>query len=268
MSNYPSFLGATASPLSTSGGPNILGGGLYTPQQINVNQGAFNNPLAGTAVPAGNAEIQNYLGATTAPVSAASSAAYGSGLAGEQALAGQYQQLAAGQGPSLATVSAQQQGAANLASAESLLGSARGAGNPAAAQLAARNAQAQGSQQVAQNVVAGRTQEELGALGAMGGLYGNIAGQGLQEQSQLNQIAQGNQANALAAHSNYLGALAGIAGQQQQGQIGGQQLSANTALQQQQLAQQAYENSAANNNKIFGQVLGAATNAAGSLFGI
>lgn len=268
MSNYPNSLGSPYNPASTSGGPSFLGTGQYTAAPININGDAFNNPLAGTAVPAGNAEIQNYLGNTSAPVTAASSPAYGSGVAGQQQLAGQYQAMAAGQGPSLATVAAQQQGAANLAGAESLLGSARGAGNPAAAQLAARNAQAQGAQQVAGNVVAGRTQEELGALGAAGGLYGNIASQGLQQQSLQNQVAQGNQQNALNANTNYLGALTGVAGQQQTGQVQGQQLAANTALGQQQVASNAYNNAAQNNNKAFGQVLGAATNAAGSLFGI
>lgn len=253
---------------NSNGGPNILGGGQYVGAPIDINQGAFNNPLAGTAIPAGNAAIQNYLGATTAPVTAASSGAYGQGIAGEGALAAQYQGLANGTGPSAATVAAQQQGSANLASAESMLGSARGAGNPAAAQIAARNAQANGAQQVAQNVVAGRTNEELGALGGLGGVYGNLAGQGLQSQAQQNQIAQGNQANNLAANTNYLGALTGIAGQQQQGQQGAQQLAATTALGEQGIASNAYQAAAQRNNQIFGQALGAATNAAGSLFGV
>jgi hypothetical protein len=267
MSNYPSYLGSPYNA-NAGGGPNILGGGMYQGAPINISGDAFNNPLAGTAVPAANAEIQNYLGNTTAPVSAATSGAYTGGVAGENALASQYAALAAGQGPSAATVAAQQQGAANLAASESMLGSARGAGSPAAAQLAARTAQAQGAQQVAQNVVAGRTQEELGALGGLGSVYGALAGQGLQAQQQQNAIAQGNQANSLAANTNYLGQVAGIAGQQQQGQISGQNLYANTALGQQQVAANAYQQAAARNNQIFGQALGAATNAAGSLFGV
>lgn len=265
MSNYPSYLPSSPyNAASTSGGPSFLGTGQYQAAPIAINGDAFNNPLAGSAVPAGNAEIQNYLGNTGAPVTAASSPAYGAGIAGQTALAGQYGQMAAGQGPSLATVAAQQQGASNLAASESMLGSARGAGNPAAAQLAARNAQATGAQQVAGNVVAGRTQEELGALNAQAGLYGNIASQGLQQQGQQNQVAQGNQQNALNANTNYLGALTGVAGQQQQGQQAGQSLYANTALQQQQNAEQAYQASAAMNNKAFGQVLGAVSNGVSS----
>ena len=101
--------------------------------------------------------------------------------------------MAAGQGPSAATVAAQQQGQQNLQSAESMLGSARGAGNPAQAQLAARTAQAVGANQVTQNAVTGRTNEEMAAMGAAGGLYGNVAGQGLQSAG-LTQA--GNQFNA------------------------------------------------------------------------
>jgi hypothetical protein len=268
VSNYPSYLGSPYNAASTSGGPNILGGGQYQGAPININGAAFNNPLAGTAVPAGNAEIQNYLGNAAGGVNAANSPYTGQAGAGLGSLAAQYQALANGQGPSAATVAAQQQGASNLQAAESMLGSARGAGNPAAAQLAARNAQTQGGQQVAANVVAGRTAEELGALGGLGSTYGALGQLGTAVQGQQNAIAQGNQANALAANTNYLGALTGIAGQQQQGQIGGQNLYANTALGQQQVANSAYQNAANNNNKIAGQVLGAAGNAAGSLFGI
>lgn len=271
MSNTPSppnYLGAPYDPNSTGGGPSFLGTGQYTAAPININGQAFGNGLAGTAIPAGNQAITNYLGNTTGQVQAASSPYTAGAGAGLTSLAGQYGQLAAGQGPSVANVAAQQQGAANLQSAESMLGSARGAGNPAAAQQAARNAQAQGAQQIAGNAVMGRTQEELGALGALGNTYGALGSLGQGQQQQANQVAMGNQANNLAANTNYLGALTGVAGQDQQGQIAGQQLAANTALGQQQVASQAYNNAAQNNNKAFGQVLGAATNAAGSLFGV
>lgn len=235
-----------------SNAPNILGGGMY-----NVDPTAFHNGLAGTALPAGNAEIGNYLGNTTQPVQAAASPFVQQAGAGLGALGGQYAALATGQGPSAATVAAQQAGAQNLAASESMLGSTRGAGNPAAAQLAAQNAQRQGAQQVAGNVVAGRTQEELGALGGLGNTYGALGGLGTTVQGQQNQVGLGNQANALGANTNYLGALTGIAGQEQQGQEN-----------QQQLANSAYQSSAQMNNKIAGQVLGAASSAAGSLFGV
>lgn len=267
MSNLPNYLGSPYDAASTSGGPSFLGTGQYQGAPIPINGAAFNNPLAGAAVPTGNAEIGNYLGATTPGVTAASSPYTGQAGAGLVALAGQYGDLAAGRGPSAATVAAQQQGATNLQGAESMLGSARGAGNPAQAQLAAQNARAQGAQQVAGNVVAGRTAEELGALGGLGSTYGALGGLGQTQQAQQNAIAQGNQQNLLNAHTNFLGALSGIAGQQQQGQQAGQQLYANTALGQQGIANSAYENAANNNNRAFGQVLGATTNAAGSLFG-
>ena len=268
MSNIPSYLGSPYDASSTSGGPNFLGMGQYQGAPIPINGQAFNNPLAGAAVPAGNQEIGNYLGSTTAGISAASSPYTAAGGAGLQGLAGRQEALASGQGPSQATVAAQQQGAANLQGAESMLGSARGAGNPAQAQLAAQNARAQGAQQIAGNVVAGRTAEELGAMNQLGGTYGALGQLGQNEQQQQNQIAQGNQQNLLNAHTNFFGALAGIGGQQQQGQIAGQNLYANTALGQQGIAANAYNNAANNNNRAFGQVLGAATNAAGSLFGI
>jgi hypothetical protein len=222
----------------------------------------------------------NYLQNTTAPVNAATAAGgdltgYNQGMQGQLGLAGQYQQMAAGNGPSLAAVQAQQQGAQNLAATESMLGSARGSGNPAAAQSAAADAQAQGQQQIAQNAVAGRTQEELGALGAASGLYGNIAGQGLQQQSlgqnlnmfnagQQNQIGMSNQQNQLAANNAYLQALAGINAQQQQGQIAGQQLAANTQLGQENIQNSAYNNAANQNSKIFGSLMSGAGSIAGA----
>ena len=152
------------------------------------------------------------------------------GLAGQTSLAQQYANIASGATPSLAAIQAQQQGQQNLAATESMLGSARGAGNPAAAQQAAAMAQATGQQQIAQNAVAGQAATQLGALQGEGSLYGNIANQGLQAQGQANQVAQGNQANALGANQSYLGALTGVAGQQQQGTEAGQQLAANTNL--------------------------------------
>lgn len=260
---------------SVSGGPSILGTGMYQGSAINIDPGAFNNPVGVQAGQQLSGELGSYLGSTTQPVTAAQATGgpnsqYAGGIAGQQALAAQYGQMAAGQGPSLATVQAQQQGAQNLQNNLAMLGSARGAGNPAAAQQAASNAQATGQQQIAQNAVAGRTQEELSALGAQGGLYGNIAGQGLQQQQlqqglsqfnagQANQIGMGNQQNTLAANQSYAQLLSQINAQQQQGQIAGQQLSAQTQLGQQQLEAGAYNNSAQNTQKaVSGIVQGAA----------
>lgn len=270
----PSYLGSQSlntSNVPVGGGPNILGGGMYQGAPININPNAFNNAVGAQAGQALSGQIGNYLGATTAPVVAAQAtggpnAAYNSGIAGQQGLAAQYQQMAAGQGPSLAALQAQQSGQQNLANTESMLGSARGAGSPAAAQQAARNAQSSIGQQTAQNAVLGRTNEELGAMGAAGGLYGNIANAGLGQQGlqqgisqfnagQANQVGMGNQSNSLAANTNYLGALSGINNQQQQGQIAGQQLAASIALGRQGIQNSAYNNSAQQNSKIFGSLM-------------
>lgn len=263
------------------GSPSILGTGAYQGGPINISTQAFQNPLGAQAASQLGTQLNNYLPNTTQAVNAAQ-AGYGSqaqqlqGVNGEQALANQYGQMAAGGGPSAATVAAGQQGAANLSSAESMLGSARGAGNPAAAQLAARNAQAMGANQVAQNTVAGKTQEELAALGAQGGLYSNIAGQGAQEQalqaginqsnaSQMNQVGLGNQQNMLAANTNFLGALGTQNAQTQAGQEAGQTLSANTQLGQEQIQMQAYENAAKQNSGLLGGITGAAGGAFATL---
>ena len=121
------------SSLDTSGNnlPNFLGGGMYGVSNIPINSSAFNNPLGAQAGGQLSNELNNYLGNTTKPVVAASAAqgptaGYNAGINGLTNLAGQYGKMAAGQGPSLATITAQQQGQSNLQSAESMLGSARG----------------------------------------------------------------------------------------------------------------------------------------------
>lgn len=272
MANYQPQLGSgNYAPLPTSSSPDILGLGMYSPASIPINQAAFNNPVQVGGQLSGL--YNNFLGNTTQPVSGAQATnttapGFAGALSNEQQLAQTYGQMAQGRGPSLAQVTANQQGAANLAGAESMLGSARGSGNPAAAQLAAQNAQAQGGQQVAQNAVAGRTQEELGALGAQGGLYGNIAGQGLQSQQaanqigtfntgQANQVGLANQANTSQQNTALLNSLGQQNLAQQQGQIQGQQLNANTQLGQEALQEKAYLASAQQNGSIFGSALGA-----------
>ena len=231
--------------------PSILGTGMYTPtNNFQINQSGFNNPNYN---PNQYGQAYNQLGSTTgtAPVATATPSAspYTQlGLQGQTNLAGQYGAMAAGQGPSLATVQAQQQGAANIQAANSVLGSARGAGNPAAAQLASQQQLGQQNQQTAENAVAGRTQEELGALGAEGSLYGSIGAQGLQSQ----QI--GNQANQFNASAQNQAAL-----QAQQLQLQAQtsqaQLASTQGLAQQQ-GGQAYnqlgvtQQTAENNNAL------------------
>lgn len=247
------------------GGPNFLGGGMYQGGQIPINQGAFNNPLGAQAAGLGATELGNYLGNTSGAVTTLPNAQYNQAVSGLGALGSQYATMAAGGGPSLATVTAQQQGAANLANTESMLGSARGSGNPAAAQLAASNANTQGQQQVAANAVAGRTQEELGALSGENNVYGALGGLGLQQQGYGLQAGLANQQNTLASNTNYLNALTGINNQQQQGQISGQQLAAQTALGQQNIENNAYNASAGQNSKIFGSLMSGAGSIAGAL---
>lgn len=234
--------------------PGLLGTGQFDVQPISVDQTAFQNPL-GNVAPQLGSELTNYANSAYTPVNAANSSYVGSGAQGALNAANQYAQLASGQGPSLATVTAQQQGAAGLAGAESMLGSARGAGSPAAALLAARQAQTQNANQVAQNAVQGRTAEELGALSGAAGAYGQVASTGLQQQAQQNAIAQGNQQLQNTSQNQLLQALMGENAQQQQGQIAGATLTTNTALSQQQLQAQAYQAAAAANAKAVGSVL-------------
>ena len=255
---------------SYTGSPDMLGGGVYQAPNYDINQQQMMNPNY-QGPQAYNNAIGGYLGATTAPVVAATAAnapqtVYNQGVGGQLGLAGQYQNMAAGGGPSLANVTAQQQGQQNLQSAESMLGSTRGAGNPAQAQLAARTAQAVGANQVAQNAVTGRTNEELSAMGAAGGLYGNVAGQGLQSAGltqagnqfnvgQQNQIAQGNQANTMAGYTNYLGNVTNQGLAQQQGGQAAQQLGVQQQLGLGNIGMQAYNNAAQNNTKIAGAAM-------------
>lgn len=264
---------------SATGGPNILGMGMYVAPNYNINQGAMANPNY-QGPQAYNNAVGNYLGAAGAPVTAQTASPvtqtnYNTGTAGQLAMANKYAAMANGQGPSLATVQAQQQGAANLQSAESMLGSARGAGNPAQAQLAARNAQATGANQVAQNAVAGRTQEEMNAMGGATNAYGSVAGQGINSAQltqqgnqfnagQQNQIAQGNQANTLAANTNYLSNVTNQGLAQQQGQISGQQLGVQQQLGLGQIGQEAYASDAANNAKVAGSAMSALGGLAGA----
>jgi hypothetical protein len=278
-SSYGSLFGNSSQP-----GP--LGTGMYQAPNYTIDQNATNNP--GYTPGQYNNQAANYLGNTTGVggiqqgQQAAAQAAGGNygnfntGIQGQLGLANQYGQMAAGNGPSLATVQAQQQGAQNLAQANSMLGSARGSGNPAAAQLASQNAMTQGQQQVAQNAVAGRTQEELGAMNAQAGLYGNVAQQGLgqvgaQQQNaqfnanQQNQLGQANQANNLAANTNFLGSTGNMALAQQQGGLAGQQLGVQQQLGLGQIGSGAYQSAAANNKSLAGGIIGGLGSIAGIL---
>lgn len=241
-----------ANSMGTSTNPDALGTGMYVSPDYNINPNAFQNPLGNTAPQLG-AAISGVTGAAP-QVTAASSPYTASGAGGQLGLAGQYGAMAKGMGPSMANVQAQQQGASNLAGAESMLGSARGAGSPATAQLGAQNALASGQQQVAQNAVQGRTAEELGAMSSQGNLLGSVAGTGIAQQGQQNQVAQGNQATQQQAQLAQLHALQAQNAQQQAGAQAGQQLQVQQQLGLGQIGSQAYNNAAQNNAKLTGSL--------------
>jgi hypothetical protein len=211
-----------------------------------VNQGAFQNP-AGSVAPQLGAALQSAPGQIQSASSPYVTGA-GAGLGG---LGQQYAAMAAGQGPSLATVQAQQQGAGNLMQAESMLGSARGAGSPGAAQLAAQRALTGGQQQVAQNAVQGRTAEEMQALGGMGSTYGALGGLGTTVTGQANDISGMN----AQQHNAYLQALMQQNAQQQSGAMAGQQLGAGNALGYSQLQSGNYQQQQGRKSQLVGGLL-------------
>jgi hypothetical protein len=219
---------------------------MYAYQPFQVNQGAFQNPL-GNVAPQLGAAIS---GVANAPqVTAATSPLTASGGAGQLSTAGTLNDIGTGAIPSAASIQAGQTGAANLAAAESMLGSARGAGSPAAAQLAARQGQAQQANQTQQAAVLGAANEQVGALGAAGGLYGGAAGTGLGVTGQANTIGMANQQALEQAQQAQLQALIQENQQQQQGAQAGQVLGVQNALGSGQIQNTAFNNAAANNQK-------------------
>lgn len=102
----------------------------------------------------------------------------------------QLNQQAQGQGPSPATVAAQQQAANNLANTYALLSSQRGSASPALGMRAALEAKTQADQQAVNAATLGKTQEELNAqqqlTGALQGTQSQVQ-QGAQAQAQIAQ---------------------------------------------------------------------------------
>src|SRR5271156_2540591 len=98
--------------------PDLFGTGQYNAQSYFMNPNAFNNPAGDQGQNLNNA-LGSYLPNTTQGVTAQTAGQgnygnYNAGTAGQLGLAQQYQNMAAGGGPSLATVQAGQQGAQNL----------------------------------------------------------------------------------------------------------------------------------------------------------
>ncbi len=242
-------------------------------------QDAMSKMLASTtgkASTVGNTQLQGpqtYGGANIGPTATYGGANINAGqyndtFGQQQGLANRLGAQAAGQGPSLAQVTAQQQAGQNLQSQMAMLGSARG-GNPALAQQQALAAGANAQQQAAQQAVMGRTQEALGAQAQQAGLLGAMNQEasgfaqnqaGLQQQAGLASMGAINSQNAAQAQlwqqagmgnqaatnqfglqqgqMNQAAALANLQAALSQGQINGTQYNNYLQLLSQQNAQQ------------------------------
>src|SRR5258707_942928 len=94
----------------------------------------------------------------------------------QQALAGQLQAQAAGQGPNPAQEQYKMNVQNNIANAQGLIASQRGTNPALAARMGANTASAQMGQAAGQSAVL-QAQQQLGAQAQLGGLYGNMAQQ-------------------------------------------------------------------------------------------
>lgn len=150
-------------------------------------------------------------------------------------------QIASGQGPSVAAVTAQQQRDANIASSMAMLGSQRGASS---AGLGLRNAAmgaAQANQAASQQAALGRAQEATAAQAQLTGALSGARGQGqttAQSQANLSQaadLANQSQFNQAANQQAGLYQQAGLANQAAQNQF-------SAANQQAQLQQSSLNN--------------------------
>jgi len=235
-----------ASPSQTSAvttdlhGHNVNSGGLSNLTNQDV-QNAFINPSNGQiqqAIANGpiNQQANQVAPSPLAGLTALGTPAYAGAtnintgtsnalLGGQIANINQLNAQAHGQGPSLASMAAQQVGQQNIAGQMAMLGSQRGASNSALGLREAMNAKAQTDQQVAQASAQGRAAEELNAqqqlTAALGGTQGQ-AMQGAQAQAQLGQAT--NLANAGSANQSQL----------QQGSMNQQTQLANAQQQAQQ----------------------------------
>lgn len=141
----------------------------------------------------------------------------------QEALAGNLQQQAAGQGPNLANALLTQATNANQQQAAGLLASQQGI-NPAMAAMSASHNLSQANQQAAQQASVNRMQQQLAAQQQLGGLYGQIGNQQLSNQ-QIMQNALTGQNSAINAQSgvneNMAAGNAGRVASGTQGLIGG-----------------------------------------------
>lgn len=273
--------GGTTSGLGSQNSSTVFGNGSspglgfsqYVAPGYNINPNAFVNP-AGNQGQAWQTGMQNMLGTTTGAAPTAQGAnlgQYNQTYGQLQNLAGTYGQMAAGQGPSLAAVTAQQQGDAAMKQ-QLALAQAGPAGSPALAKYNMGNALGATQQNVAQNEVAGRTQEEMTAMAAQGGVLNSLQGNALQasqlgqQNNQFNATAQANQ-NALNAqqYNQYLANLGAVNAQQLNANISQQQLGVQNQLGLSNIQNQAYNAAATRNNNEFNNVAGSLLNAVGGM---
>jgi hypothetical protein len=261
-------MGAAPSDGSGAGGQKTLqSGAFYTPDaQNNAYQdaavaddanaqniyGVINNEINGIANTAAP-QIQNaatYGGAQLASPQMTTGAKLDTGqdqqYAGAQnAQINQLAQIASGNGPSVAAVTAQQQRDANVAASMAMLGSQRGASSAGLGLRQAAMGAATADQQAAQQATLGRAQEATAAQQQL-----TAALSGARGQSQSTATTQANLAQAadLSNQSAYNQAAATQAGYTQQAGLAdaaaqNQISTANqsAALQQNQLNNQAYQ---------------------------
>lgn len=121
---------------------------------------------------------------------------------GQQQLASQLQNLAAGQGPNPAQLQYQQNVGQNIAGAQGLMSSQRGI-NPGLAAKMGMNAANQANLQAANQAAQLQAQQQLGAMQGLGSLYGQMQSGNLGYQNLYNNANQNaQQLNAQAALGN------------------------------------------------------------------
>lgn len=272
--------------------PGALGTGQYQVPQYNIDQSKFASPY-GDQGQQWNTGQNDMLGRSNqgAPqlgnastYGAATSQGpnlgqYNQAYGAQSGLANQYAQMAAGHGPSMANVQAQQQGQQNLQAQLAAAGASSGSSNPALAGYNVGQQAGQIQNQTNQNAVMGRTAEEMGALGAEGSLYGQqageaagVAGMGMQN-NQFN-AAQQNQAGQFNAGAQNQFSMQNQGAQLQQNQMNNQMLGAYTGNEQgamntgAQMGMQGQQLGVQNNQGYGQSQSGAYSSSAGNLAGL
>lgn len=175
-------------------------GGL-TPQNTFQAQG-----LAGT----GNYTQQNFLDAIKQ-----AQGQYNGIASGENALAGNLQAQANGQGPSLAAGQLQQGTNANISKTAAMIASQKGI-SPALAARQAADSAASSNQTAAGQAAQLRTQEQLNGQNALSNLYGTAGNQAISQQGMLQGANSAQNAQLINQNLSLQGINAGVASQNAQ----------------------------------------------------